>query len=157
MVPASVFWDLQELSNPICRMTCGSFRKNIFPHCPLTRKRCREARFYGIQVSSLHIQNTRRLPQARFHSARTGGLRPGSAASRDEDGPEVLVWAAGARGARTGPPGSWRPRLVVDLDYAEDSPARAYALAAGARYLSGLSMFEAQARAQRRFWRDHDR
>ncbi len=64
--------------------------------------------------------------------------------------PEIVIWAAGEnRGAW---PETWRPRLLVDLSYTENSMARAIALEAGARYVSGLAMFEAQAAAQRKFW-----
>ncbi len=109
------------------------------------------------------IQET--LPQAQFFSLRTAGLRsPSSCASDASDGatpnvaalaqPSVVVWAAGHRGrdAALQPPASWRPQCVYDLDYREDSAARDYALRVGARYVSGLLMFTAQAAAQRAIW-----
>ena len=86
------------------------------------------------------------LPTASYYTAREGKLSrgPGTAA------PNLVVWA-GSR-ATTALPKTWKPRTVLDLNYFEDSPGRAYALAVGAKYVSGLTMFEAQAAAQRRFW-----
>lgn len=111
------------------------------------------------------------LPQAQFFSLRTAALRRPSSGARDannasdaSDGatqnaaalaqPSVVVWAAGHRGrdAALQPPASWRPQCVYDLDYREDSAARDYALRVGARYVSGLVMFTAQAAAQRAVW-----
>lgn len=68
--------------------------------------------------------------------------------------PDVVLWAAGSRGrdAACQPPATWQPRVVCDLDYREDSAGRDYALRVGAQYLSGLTMFSAQAAAQRAIW-----
>ena len=88
------------------------------------------------------------LPGARLFSARTGKPRDNSCDSGFE--PRVLIWAAGR--ADLMPPSSWRPEIVMDLSYSEDSPARSFADESGARYVSGLQMFRAQAAAQRRFW-----
>jgi hypothetical protein len=88
------------------------------------------------------------VPEARAFSARTGEPR---AEVPTGFSPDTVIWAAGAAGGS--PPRSWRPKLVFDLSYSEDSPARAFALERGARYISGLSMFRAQAAAQRIFWK----
>lgn len=86
------------------------------------------------------------LDGAGFYAARTGKLQSGPATG----GPDTVVWAA--RVGAPFPPPKWRPRQVLDLNYFENSPARAYARDVGARYVSGLSMFRAQAAAQRSFW-----
>lgn len=94
------------------------------------------------------------LPEARAFSARTGEERtPGENAPWS---PEAVVWAIGrAKFERTlkWPPPEWAPRLIFDVNYSEDSPGREYAASIGARYVSGLAMFRAQAEAQRAFWR----
>jgi shikimate 5-dehydrogenase len=50
------------------------------------------------------------------------------------------------------PPKQWKPSILVDLNYTEDSPGREYALQVGAEYVSGLRMFQVQAEKQREFW-----
>lgn len=91
------------------------------------------------------------LPQAVFYSASAGTPRDPNRPFEDfAKGPDVVVWGAGeTRGAW---PSSWRPRLLIDLSYTENSLGRAVALESGARYVSGLLMFEAQAEAQQAFW-----
>ena len=86
------------------------------------------------------------LPRASYYSAREGKLKSGPGAQN----PDLVVWAAGR--VTQMPPRDWKPRFVLDLNYFEDSPGRAYALSVGAKYVSGLSMFEAQAIEQRKFW-----
>lgn len=91
------------------------------------------------------------LPKARLYSARTG--EPRMAYEPEEFAPEVVVWAAGRiPDGQPMPPSLWKPEIVFDLSYAEDSTGRAYALQCGARYVSGLAMFRSQASGQRRFW-----
>ena len=92
------------------------------------------------------------VPDAAAYSARR-------AVPVDEDGseipdPEVVIWAVGRTRQEDcqWPPARWRPECVYDLNYAEDSPGREYALSRGCRYESGLRMFELQAEAQRAFW-----
>jgi shikimate kinase len=101
------------------------------------------------------------LPRAPFFSARSselvtdhnwvGGVGPAHA---DTFNPECLVWAVGrSRMADCQwPPTKWKPKLILDLNYTEDSPGREYALRCGARYISGLEMFKAQAAEQQLFW-----
>jgi len=99
------------------------------------------------------------LPQVVEYSARSGQWREGSARTPStlfaSTGPDVLVWAVG-RSTFSGvfPPENWRPRLILDLNYAEDSPGLEYAQLRGleAAYVSGLGLFEAQAQAQRHWW-----
>lgn len=95
------------------------------------------------------------LPQARAYALRTGARRDTDDASASaEPPPSVVLWAAGhhSRDAGLQPPASWRPQVVYDLDYREDSAGRDYALRVGARYVSGQAMFTAQAAAQRQIW-----
>ncbi len=66
------------------------------------------------------------------------------------EGPEALIWAGSPESQM--PPESWKPKVVVDLNYREDSRAREYALEVKAQYIDGLTMFKEQARAQRQFW-----
>lgn len=91
------------------------------------------------------------LPSASFYSARNAEPRPGSLAVR---APEIVVWSVGRarQAAARWPSERWRPTLVLDLNYAENSPGREYAQRIGARYVGGLAAFRAQAEAQRRFW-----
>lgn len=68
--------------------------------------------------------------------------------------PEALIWAVGRsrQPECQWPPEAWRPGWVFDMNYTMDSPGREYALKTGARYVSGLTLFQTQARAQQRFW-----
>ena len=93
----------------------------------------------------------RAFPKAAFHAARSGALRRGTLV-RD---PDLLVWASPRMGVP--PPREWRPRLVFDLSYREDSPGRIYALRAGTRYTSGLGMYLRQAALQRAWWKERER
>lgn len=91
------------------------------------------------------------LPHARYYSARTGDLRSGEA---DEFmPPRVLVWAAPRLPHTLFPPSEWKPVLVIDLNYKEDSLGKEYAQRIGANYQSGLAMFVEQALGQRQFWK----
>jgi shikimate 5-dehydrogenase len=94
------------------------------------------------------------IPDAQVFSSRTGENRLPDGVRAGEFNPQTVVWAVGRSRENEGrfPPQSWRPRLVFDLNYADDSPGREYAFAQGCRYFSGLSMFKAQAAAQRSFW-----
>jgi shikimate 5-dehydrogenase/shikimate kinase len=99
-------------------------------------------------------------PQAICFSARTGKMKleygDEHKWTRDEivtmqmEGPRILVWAASPDGAE--PPSDWRPEIILDLNYREDSLAREYALKVNAQYIDGLVMFNEQARAQQEFW-----
>ena len=99
-------------------------------------------------------------PQALCFSARTQELKieygDQQKWTRDQiatiriEGPRILIWAASPEAQL--PPQEWRPEIVVDLNYREDSLAREYALQVKAQYIDGLVMFEEQARGQREFW-----
>jgi shikimate 5-dehydrogenase len=93
------------------------------------------------------------LPHASYYSARTGEPRDGSKASADFV-PKVIVWAAPRVDETYMPPTDWKPAMVFDLNYKEDSVGREYAQLCGANYESGLKMFIAQAQLQRVFWKE---
>lgn len=67
--------------------------------------------------------------------------------------PEIVIWASGKDRGEW--PKAWKPKLVLDLSYTDDSAARSLAIDTGAKYISGLSMFRAQAKGQREFWSAH--
>lgn len=93
------------------------------------------------------------LPGAQAFSVRSGENRDAQGTAAEDFHPTTVIWAIGrSREAAHEPPAHWKPKLVLDLNYAEDSPGRDYALKCGARYVSGLAMFRAQAEGQRRFW-----
>ena len=87
------------------------------------------------------------IPRAQFYSVRTRMPREGSL----QTDPDVLVWAGGETDWKNLPT-HWKPQIVIDLNYRDDSIAREYALFVGARYESGLQMFIIQADEQRAFW-----
>jgi shikimate 5-dehydrogenase len=97
------------------------------------------------------------LPNAQFYSARTGEQRSPetSTAPAAATQPQMVIWAVGRARMESCqyPPPEWRPHLVFDLNYSDDSPGREYALRAKARYISGIEMFHLQAQAQREFWK----
>lgn len=106
------------------------------------------------------------LPRASYFSARTGLPRrttqrtlheaPQEAMAEttvgNEKSPKILIWAASQSPQTKMPPEQWRPLLIFDLNYKEDSLGREYAQICGANYLSGLKMFLSQAQGQRFFW-----
>ena len=88
------------------------------------------------------------LPKAFFYSARRGTPLSSKPASQVD----VLVWAVGRSRMNQGclwPSEKWRPSVVRDLNYMEDSPGREYAMKVGASYESGWAFFKAQAAKQR--------
>lgn len=93
------------------------------------------------------------LPEASAFSATQGHLRQGSKPL--EGPPAVVVWAAPRGPDLTWPPDHWKPEIVFDLNYKEDSPGREYALRVKAKYISGEIMFRAQAQGQKAFWRPY--
>lgn len=94
------------------------------------------------------------LPHAVAYSSTTGQIRTDQ--HLNSEPPEILVWAA-PRGDQMKWPDEiyphWKPKLILDLNYREDSAGREYAERVHAQYISGLSMFKIQARAQREFWK----
>ncbi|MFN8790712.1 MAG: shikimate kinase [Bdellovibrionales bacterium] len=88
------------------------------------------------------------LSQASFYSAQSGTPRQGAS---EVSNPRVLVWAA-PDGSLTRIPQGWKPEIVVDLNYRQNSEGLWFAQQVGARYVSGLKMFQVQANEQQKFW-----
>lgn len=84
-------------------------------------------------------------PEAVHIQAREGTTNPSS--------PDLLIWAVGRGREFKWPPPSCRPKLVLDLNYSDDSPGLEWAVRENLPYQSGLKMFKLQAEFQRRFWR----
>ncbi len=97
----------------------------------------------GIKQSVLNV-----VPQAIPIRASLGPARSELAIQ-----PEIVIWASGKERGEW--PSGWKPKLVLDLSYTDDSAARTLAIETGAKYISGLSMFRAQAVGQREFWSSH--
>lgn len=93
------------------------------------------------------------FPQASAFSATSGRLRAGSPELHDS--PEIVIWAAPRGEGLVWPPDHWKPSVVFDLNYKEDSPGREYALRVKAKYISGSMMFKAQAEQQQDFWQKY--
>lgn len=88
------------------------------------------------------------LPLAQAFSAR-------SALPREEQAPleaEVVIWSCGRHKDYKYPPENWPLEIVIDLSYSEDSQGKELALLRGLKYISGETMFKAQAKKQREFW-----
>lgn len=96
------------------------------------------------------LKNT--LPRACYFSSRTGTPREGSEEALNLS-PKIVIWAAPRSPETVMPPKTWKPAMVYDLNYKEDSLGREYAQGCGANYQSGLVMFTTQAQVQRLFWR----
>lgn len=88
------------------------------------------------------------FPQAQFYASRIG--------AKDEDpSPDMLVWAVGRSRAENmrWPPDQWQPKIVLDLNYSEDSPALEWAEKHANAYISGEGFFREQAALQRQWWK----
>lgn len=93
------------------------------------------------------------LPKSYCFSASRGEVREEDQSRWNKDfKPQVLVWAAPRKEDMKWPSPDWKPDLVIDLNYTEDSAGREYALKIGAAYWSGVKMFKTQAQQQRDFW-----
>ena len=89
------------------------------------------------------------LPESSAYSARLASPKEGN---REIVSPSVVIWAAPTRVGIVYPPKYWEPEVVIDLNYAENSWGRQYALQSNARYISGLNFFRSQALHQQSFW-----
>jgi len=93
------------------------------------------------------------LPNSYCFSATRGEVREEDQARwKNEMMPDVLVWAAPRKGDMKWPHPDWQPKLVIDLNYTDDSAGREYAQKVHAEYRSGVKMFRTQAQHQREFW-----
>jgi len=93
------------------------------------------------------------LPQVVSFSSSRGTVREEDQHRMNSDfKPEVVIWAVPPKDLQKWPLSEWKPRMVVDLNYAENSPGREYALNTQIEYRSGIKMFRVQAQCQRDFW-----
>lgn len=91
------------------------------------------------------------LPGVVHYSSRTGLPRD---ANKTVENPRVVIWAAPRHTETQMPPRDWRPSIIYDLNYKEDSLGLEYAQISRARYESGAEMFRVQAQVQRIFWEE---
>lgn len=96
------------------------------------------------------------LPKAHFFSSQTGQDREKKAEATSSDF-SVVIWAAPRTPQTAWPPLNWPIQQVVDLNYAENSMGLEYAqklISSGKtiQYISGINMFNEQARQQQQFW-----
>lgn len=91
------------------------------------------------------------FPEASFYSARRGKPVYG----KEMENPEILIWGVGRTSMKQGcrfPPKKWKPSIVLDINYTEDSPGLEYAMSKGTKYKSGWDIFKRQAAKQRRLF-----
>lgn len=88
-------------------------------------------------------------PEAASYSARTGKPKERNS---EIDSPSVVIWAVPSKSEINFPPKHWRPDVIVDLNYAENSLGRQYAMQSRIKYISGLDFFRFQALEQQNFW-----
>ncbi len=86
------------------------------------------------------------LPQAYFFSSRSDMIESQNLA------PDIVIWAAPRTAQTNYPPSQWQPKLVIDLNYLENSMGLQYAQKIQSSYISGLSMFKSQALNQQKYW-----
>jgi shikimate 5-dehydrogenase len=90
-------------------------------------------------------------PVAEF-SARTGQPLNGKHSEFLPDKLEALIWAVGRGRDFVWPDQNINPEMILDLNYADDSPGLEWAVANGKSYHSGLKMFKIQASLQQKLW-----
>lgn len=89
------------------------------------------------------------LPNAQFYSAQTQQNRN---KTNEAFTPNVVVWAAPRKTGIKWPPTQWSVQYIVDLNYMENSMGLEYAQRIKAKYISGVTMFLAQAEKQMQFY-----
>jgi shikimate kinase/shikimate 5-dehydrogenase len=89
------------------------------------------------------------LPKAQFYSAQTQQNRN---KTNEAFTPNVVVWAAPRKTGIKWPPTQWSVQYIVDLNYMENSMGLEYAQRIKAKYISGVTMFLAQAEKQIQFY-----
>lgn len=90
-----------------------------------------------------------------FPLVRTVSAREGT---DDSSSPDLLIWGTSrSRDGRTNefkwPHEAVKPKMVLDLNYSEDSPGLELAVQRNLPYQSGLRLFKLQAELQRQKWR----
>ncbi len=89
------------------------------------------------------------LPDASAYSAR---LAKPKTENCEFHSPLTVIWAASPLTQIQFPPDSWQPKTIIDLNYAENSLGRQYALETKSCYQSGFKFFYYQAMEQQKFW-----
>lgn len=92
------------------------------------------------------------LPEAKYFSSRTATLKDRQLIDDQKFMPDILIWSAPRLADTKWPNSKWSPKLVIDLNYQENSMGLEYAQRINAEYLSGLTMFQVQAEAQQHYW-----
>lgn len=67
--------------------------------------------------------------------------------------PDLMIWATGRGREFSWPPPGIKPKMVLDMNYSEDSPGLEFAVLNNLTYQSGLRLFKLQAELQRQHWR----
>ncbi len=91
------------------------------------------------------------LPSAYAYSSRTGTAKGEEITTF----PETLIWAVGRTHFEVQgvfPPSDWKPKVIIDMNYTDDSYGKAYAQSIQAEYISGMTLFLEQAKKQQELW-----
>lgn len=94
------------------------------------------------------------LPQAVLFSSQTG--EPRQIQSEQITHFDVLVWAAPRTEQTQWPAEGLKFDSVIDLNYTENSMGLEFAVNRKISYISGLEMFNAQAKSQQMYWRSQE-
>ncbi len=97
------------------------------------------------------------LPKAQFYSSTQACERSSGISAADCASPQILIWSAPRGDSLQMPPAHWQPETVYDLNYAENSAGREYALLCKAKYVSGAEFFREQAKLQQEFWQANEK
>ncbi len=84
------------------------------------------------------------FPNVKMIKARSG--------SSDPNSPDLVMWAVPRSREFKWPDDTVTPKMVLDLNYTDDSPGLEWAASHNLRYTSGLRMFKLQAEFQREIW-----
>lgn len=100
------------------------------------------------------------LPKVRFVKAREGlsiqsETRDRIKNSDDRYSPRMIIWASTRSASVQWPSEDWRPELIYDLNYRENSMGLELAQKYSTKYFSGRRMFEIQALAQQKIWSEY--
>ena len=92
------------------------------------------------------------LPTAKFYSAQSQSPRTKNDFCKN---PKIIVWSAPRKIDVQFPPNIWKPELVIDLNYSENSMGIEYAKNKNLKYISGDALFYAQAEKQLQFFKEN--
>ncbi len=92
------------------------------------------------------------IPKAYFFSSRTATLKDHQMIEDSHFNPDVVIWSAPRLPETQWPVEMWKPKLVIDQNYQENSMGLEYAQRMNCKYISGLEMFKVQAEEQQKFW-----